>query len=614
MLLHEKLSALQQALNIKNAALARESGLDPASVSRFLTGKRLFPYKYLPLLCDTMARLFPQGASSTVLPRELQQLTGNGHIDPAALSKAVLVWLQNSPEYRKKQAKAGRKPHNKKKKDPSAAGKVFGEKLSLLMDIAGISGAQLAGALYIDPSMIYKYRIGSRSPKKETLESIVRYICSHIKSEDGQRRILAATGTEPDTADLTDMTPEGFRLWMNEWLSEEHTWDASAIESLLETINDFNYFGDSSGIIPLAEIAPLAGDITQNESFWGIAGMQNAATRYLYYAATLDAPVTLCICTTSSLDFLTMSLRWKAIWASLMLHCLFKGHIIKIIYNMADRSMTEIMEAIEAFVPLYMAGRMEPYTFKRPQDNTMRHTTYLIENHVVVTASYAEGLDDEGEYIYSTEPQRLAAQKKHFDALLAASSSLMDIYRSTDSMENFEIRLGRFWGLPGDATLLLPSLSLATLPEPLLHEMLNREKLDPETCGKIFSVYNAAKQWFHLQLDTGRLYELSVIAKRELWETEEVFWDIPAHLVPRPIPYTQKEYAAHMEYIRRLEKEKPNYRFYELTEAPFRNIKVYHKAAEVIVQKSGNPSAAFAISNIYMCRGFEQFLPGLSRK
>ncbi len=607
------ISALAQALNIKNADLARESGLDAASVSRFLTGKRLFPYKYLPLLCETMARMFPQGVKGDYLPSELRGITGNKLLGSEELSESVLTWLQNSPEYVKKQPDTGGKPESgkKSKKDLFASQKVFGEKLSLLMDIAKITGSQLAGALYVDPSMIYKYRIGTRSPKKDTLESLTGYICSHIKDTDMRRRILNAAGAGPDTS---DMAQEDFRIWINEWLSEEHTWDVSGIESFLETIDDFRYFGESGDVIPLSEIAPLAGDVTQNESFWGVEGMRSAATRYLYYAAIMDTPSTLYICTTSSLDFVTMNLRWKAVWGSLMIHCLLKGHTIKIIYNMADRSVAEIVDAIEAFVPLYMVGRMEPYSFKRPQGSTIRHTTYLIENHVAVTASYAEGMDDEAEYIYSTEPKRLAVQKKHFDSLLSVSNNLMDIYRSADGMDGYEVRLGRFWGLNGDATVLLPSLSIATIPEDVLNAMLLRSGTDEETRGKILSFYAAEKQWIKLQLGIGRLNELSVIADWEALEAGDVFLDIPSHLVPRPIPYIQDEYAAHLANIRRLQKKNTSYRFYELAKAPFRNIKVYHKSAEVIVQKAGYPSAAFAISNVYMCRGFEKFLPQLNLK
>lgn len=612
MLLHEKLSALQQSLKIKNAALARESGLDAASVSRFLLGKRLFPYKYLPLLCDTMARMFPQGVEGESLPEELRELTGDGQISSEALSESALIWLQNSPEYdNKKSASKNSISRKKTKKAPRTSLKAFGEKLTLLMDSAGISGTQLAGALHVDPSLISKYRIGVRSPSEDAIKGAAAYICSHVKTADERRRILEAAGAGSEADNLTF---EDFLIWVEEWLSEGHTWEISAIESLLETLDDFSYFGDSSGVIPLDEIASLAEDISKNESFWGIEGMRLAATRYLYYGATLDEPSTLCICTTSSLDFLTQDLRWKAVWASLMIHCLLRGHTIKIIYNMADRSVVEIMDAIEAFVPLYMVGNMEPYAFKGPQDNSMRHTIYLIPNHVAVTASYAEGLDDEGEYVYSTEPRRLAAQKKYFDALLSDSNRLMDIYRITDGMEGFDIRLGRFWSLPGKATLLLPSLSLSTLPETALNSALERSGYSIESCEKIRRVHAAARQWMILHLNTGMLDELSVIAGQKELEEGEVFLDIPAHLVPKPISYTAKEYAAHLAHIRRLEKRQPNYRFHDLLEAPFRNIKVYHKPSEVIVQKAGYPAAAFAIGNVYMCRGFEQFLPQLKQK
>ncbi len=611
MLLHEKLSALQQALNVKNATLARESGLDAASVSRFLQGKRLFPLKYLPLLCATMARLFPEGVLGAALPDELRALTGDGFIEAQALSEAALAWLSDSPEYQKKRLSAGEKRAAKKanRKNSSSSMKLFGEKLSLLMDIAGVSGSQLSAALYIDPSLIYKYRIGSRSPKKETLDGISDYICSRIKSAD-RARMLASAGI----ANTGDMTAELFHERINEWLQEDQALDISVLDSLLESINDFSYSGSNTGVIPLSEIAPLAGDVARNESFWGIEGMRQAATRYLYCAATLDAPTTLYICTTSSLDFLTADIKWKAIWGSLMVHCLTKGHTIKMIHNMYDRNVSEIVEALEAFGPLYMVGRMEPYIFKMQQSATIRHTIYLIENHAVVTASYAEGQDDEGEYVYSTEPQRLAAQKKHFEAMLADCVSLADIYRSADGMEGFDIRLGRFWGLPGGATLLEPSLSLFTMPESILRSILDRTELDDEAQRKILNFYTVEKQWLSLQMDADGVSELAVIADWEALTAGEVYLDIPSYLITQRIPYTQDEYAAHLAHIRRLQKETHGYRFMELAESPFRNIKVYYKSDEFLVEKAGQPAIIFAVSNVYMCRAAHQMLSRLRRK
>ena len=608
MLLHEKLSALQQALNVKNATLAKESGLDAASISRFLQGKRIFPAKYLPMLCQTMARLFPGGVKGEHLPEELREMTGDGPIDAEALSEAALAWLQDSPEYKKKRFGAGEK--RGKRKNSSSSMKVFGEKLSLLMDIADVSGAQLSSALFIDPSLIYKYRVGSRSPKKETLEGMSAYICSRMTNADVRARMLASAGIK----NAADMTDEAFSETISAWLQEDQVLDISVLGSLLETINDFSYFGGNVGVIPLSEIAPLAGDVSQNESFWGIEGMRQAATRYLYYAATLETPVTMYICTTSSLDFLTMDLKWKAIWGSLMAHCLLKGHTIKMIHNMYDRNVSEIVEALEAFGPLYMVGRMEPYIFKMQQSTTIRHTIYLIEDHAVVTASYAQGQDDEGEYVYSTEPQRLIAQKKHFEALLADCVSLADIYRSADGMEGFEIRLGRFWGLPGSATLLMPSLSLFTMPENILRSVLERAQLGDEAQRKILDYYAAEKQWLGLQMNADGVTELAVVADWESLTAGEVYLDIPSHLITQRIPYTQDEYAAHLSHVRRMEKGTSGYRFIELAESPFRNIKMYYKPDEAFVEKAGHPAIVFAISNVYMCRAAHQFLSRLKRK
>ncbi len=94
----------------------------------------------------------------------------------------------------------------------------------------------------------------------------------------------------------------------------------------------------------------------------------------------------------------------------------------------------------------------------------------------------------------------------------------------------------------------------------------------------------------------------------------EVYLDIPAYLVSQRIPYTQDEYAAHLSNIRRLEKETPGYRFTELSESPFSNIKVYYKPDETIVEKAGHPAIVFAISNAYLCRAAHKLLSRLERK
>lgn len=626
MRLYDKLSALQKALPLKNADLARGTGLDPAAVSRFFLGKRPLPLKYLPALCDAIVQLQPDGVSAEILPLPLQAWTGStGLIAPAKLSEALFSWLTEDLELEEEQRKEEKRERRKastarQASEPHAKARAaahrlstkgFAEKLSLLMDVTGLTGSMIASALHVDTTLIYKYRMGTRFPslKDDTIPVLSDYIGRHIRDAEQREQLLTAAGFSlPESK----VAPEDMGLWLERWFLETRAEDTSTTWSFLESVEHFNYFAFKDMLIPLENIAPLAGDVLKNESFWGIAGMRDAATRYLYYAALQEKPVTLCISTTASLDFLTKDPYWKIVWGSLMVHCLQKGHTIKIIYNMADRTIPEIMDAIEAFVPLYMTGTMEPYTFKKPQGLTVRNTIFLIEDQVVVTANYAEGLDDEGEYLYSTEPQRLAVQKKHFDALLQTSRSLMDIYRRENDREVYLLRLGRFWVRPGDATLLLPSLSLGTMPEALLLAMLSRVNAPLEAREKIRTLHASAALWLRRQLNVGRLDEITLSTPEAAIDNKGVYADIQTHLLPESISYTQEEYATHLAHIRELERAWPNYRLHTLPkEEPFRNIKVFHKNSEVIVEKIGDPAAAFAIENIPMCQGFAQLLTEL---
>lgn len=604
----QKLHRLLEVLQIKNADLARETGLDAASISRYKLGKRPLSSRHILLLSQAIARLAPTELDEGRWPEDLSLPAGDDEGE-AGLAQAIRLWLSDGIDAEAPE-KRTRAPRRHKREQRL---KIFGEKLSLLMDTAELSGAQIANALHVDPSLIYKYRLGTRSPspQSDTIERIAAYVCSQARTPEQRRRIAEAAGIE---AGGRTIAAEELQQWLVPWLKEPQEEDTSTIATFLKRVDDVDFFASQAGLIPLERIAPLVGDPQLNQSFWGIQGMRDSAARFLYRAATLAEATTICIYTSSSLDFLTADSQWQAVWASLMVHCLLKGHRIRIIHNMANRSVAEIMEAIAAFVPLYMIGRMEPYTFRKPESTLLRHTLYLVEGQVAVTADYAAGMDDSGEYIYSDEPRRLASLQQHFEVLLANCNDLMQIYRGVGEREAYAIRLSRFWQMSGDATLLLPSLSLATLPETLLSGMLNRADLPEASRHQILGFYANERRALERQLERANLDELSVIASEQGLAAEDVVLDIPHHLLPQPIVYRPHEYSAHLQRIRELERQQSNYRFLTLPAAPFRNIKVFHRKAEVIVQKAGNPAAAFVIDNIHMCHGFEHFLNELKQK
>jgi len=151
--------------------------------------------------------------------------------------------------------------------------------------------------------------------------------------------------------------------------------------------------------------------------------------------------------------------------------------------------------------------------------------------------------------------------------------------------------------------------TICTMPKVLLSGILSRANVTKDERERIMTARALAETRMRLQLTAGKLDEMAMVASDARLDAGEVLLDIPAGLLS--LAYTPEEYAVHLAYVRQMGNEILGYRFYELDESPFHNIKVFSKSAEVIVQKSGDPAAVFAIENIYMCRGFTQFLAEL---
>ncbi len=203
--------------------------MDPAAISRYFAGMRLLPVKYIAPLCEAISRLWPGGAPAESLPPELHKWTGRfGLIPSDRLSQALIAWLMEDMEQeealRVKERQAKRKPYERKAASNEVAAesskrgsvaKDFAAKLSLLMDTAGVSGSQLASALHVDPTLVYKYRAGSRLPTRRgnTVQIIADTIARYIRSDEQREMIITAAGYAE-----ADIAPEEFSAFIEAYL------------------------------------------------------------------------------------------------------------------------------------------------------------------------------------------------------------------------------------------------------------------------------------------------------------------------------------------------------------------------------------------------------------
>ncbi|GHV12066.1 hypothetical protein FACS1894219_04300 [Clostridia bacterium] len=596
-MLSDKIDAVMEAVGIKNVALANATGYDPSLISKYRKGTRdALRYETVKSLCAALASLTPEDFDGEDLPDKLREIAGPWPMERGRFSDALFMWFTEETMLLRPAIKYD-----------SSSLKIFGEKLTELMSVAKLTNIQLAKSLSVDASLVARYKSGVRFPSERgaAVPAIAACIVRNIKDEQKKQEIAEIVGGE--SGDLTARVLA--------WLSEmpESREDTSGIESFLESVDSYRY-RVKQPVLPMITLKPFAGDGKADRSFHGVKGMRQAILRALYYTAQKDKPTTLYLTSTCSMEYLNDKL-FVAQWASLMVHCLAKGHTMKIIYNIADRDIDETMTAIQSFVPLYMIGNIEPYWFKTDEKSVFRVTWFVIENLAAISSVCTLDMDEDAVFDYTTDPERVAMLTTQFKGLFKYSGELMRIYRQQTGMEGYDVRLASFWRAPGDMSVLIPSLSLATMPEELLTKILSRTDTDRETSGRIKEAFSRREQWLMRQVVQGGLTEYTVIADTARLQAGEVFVDIPAYLYDKPIAYTPDEYAAHLAYIRQLERKMQDYRLGELPMSPFANIKVmYKKDVLTVVEKMGTPAAAFAFDNPFMCNGFEGFFAELEKR
>ncbi|MGI6105590.1 MAG: hypothetical protein ACOYD7_05290 [Raoultibacter sp.] len=599
MLFDEKLDLILTALGIKNIDLANKVGVDPSLISRIRAGKRKKPSKqqFLVALSGAIAELSSPEINTETLPYELSERISASSIKRSDFEKLLLMWFVEEEE-------SATKPE-----PGTSSSRVFGEKLSALLEIADVTNAQIARALNVDLSLVSLYRSGTRFPaaRSATIESISSFFARQNLNETQEKILRETIGYEGDAKDS-----EALQVAIMTWLSIESkdvlSSESDSVESFLERVDSFGEFAAGRTVIPLEIIEQSALDGNEPAVLFGFEGIQKAAVSYLVHVARQDSPQTLHHFSDQSTEWMLGNPEYAKVWASLMVHVLSRGHKLRIIHTV-NRDSTELFSAMENWIPLYMIGEITPYYFRSGSSGRFRTSHFLAEDLALISGYCAPEMESRAVYRYDTDPHIVACAKEQFDGLLSQCSELMKVYKGRTDEESYRIHLNAFWGRRGNVVSLLPRLSLATIPQDLFRAILDRLGIDSESVSLLLETQAEQARVLKRMLESSELEELCVLESMDSVQGGEVYLDIPPNLLDEPVAYSCEEYQAHVRHIEQLEAENPGYRFIPLEQSPFRNIRIFCKEnGRSIVEKLSVPSMAFSFNNPHMCRGISHFL------
>lgn len=306
------------------------------------------------------------------------------------------------------------------------------KKLDFLMNLTSTKNNMLARALNFDNSHISRIRSGERGlPKQRSfLEPAADFFAKRIKEP------FQIKGAE-------DMICPG-RKWP-ESVSDQ----AALIAAWLADSDLEYYFTGSSYLMQEASGEGAFGSI-QNPAFfyYGNEGKRQAAERLLTAALKSHTAEKLLLFSDEDMSWMTEDPSYFKKWGSLMMSNLKKGNQVCMIHNLS-RNLGELMAAVSGWIPLYLTGGIEPWYCPKIRDGLFHQTRFIIQGREAAFGGYA-GNDVQNAYtVYTEDREMLQLLEAQFQALLATSQPLMQVFTRTDSAA-FEEAAGEFRKAEGE--------------------------------------------------------------------------------------------------------------------------------------------------------------------
>ena len=575
----EKLRQILSCIGASPTELARSMGIDPSNISRMLTGKRI-PKNGGEGACNLVNGIY-FFADERGKIAGLCALISCEAADSADIVKThMMAWLYNGMNETPKKQGAPKE---------TIPYRTFGEKLNAVMELAELSNVRFGKLINVDTSYVSRFRSGLRSPKSnpKTTDAVCTVLLNRLYEQKKIKQLGAIMKLSPESLKDTDEAFTRFRNWL---FDADEADNSPIVEKLIENIDAFSL----DAKMPLPLFAEAVDNISEDAVYFGMTGLQNAVVRFLGTAIRSNAKELL-LYSDQNIDWM-IDPPFRINWAALMLRCVKQGIHICIIHTI-DRDLTEMIDAITNWLPLYMSGMIESYYSKRQKNARFSNTLFLCPGVACISGNNVIGQEmQHGIYRYDTEKAMLEAHRMSFEGLLTESKHLVRIYG------NVEDETTALMG-SGGMTVLGTTLSLATMPQETLLAILARTRADDAVKDAVFSVWKNRRELFEANLGKGFVHECIPTAEDEKLFGGEVLTDIPGLTVN----YTPQEYAEHIRGIIALSEAHTNYRFYALPDALFENTKIVLSGGTVAVSRLKAPQVTFMISHPAMCEAFTAY-------
>ena len=567
----DRLNTAIKIAGVSSTDISRYMGCDRSNVSRFIKGKRV-PRQGGGAAQRLTGAIFA-AAEDNGNTESLCGLIGSFGTAEDVRSR-LMLWLYQDETEQKEPDRAAER---------SLPYRSFGQRLDSVMKLTHTSNIRLGKLLSIDPSYISRFRNGFRSPKSNLriMDDMALTLFNRVYEQGLEAQLCALANVRVEAADRDSLYPVFYR-----WLYGKEKDDIPAIENLVENISGF----DSDGkIAPSADSPAVGGQIDSSSVYLGTEGLRKVTLRFLNYVCE-SKPPEIYLYSDQNMNWMVEQSEYAQSWTALMLRCMGNGTRFNIIHNI-ERGLGEMSSAIESWLPLYPTGVIRSYYCRRRSDERFSTTLFICPGKVCVSGQNVKGAEDRcGIYRYDADPALIEYCMNSFRALLNESGVLVRAYPTTQIEST---------SMTADAgiTVITSKLSLATIPENLLGEMLGRANVDERLKGDLSAMWKRQRDYYSRVLDREFVHECIPIAKDEL-----PYIDLPGV----SLRYTREEYTEHLRSLTELLGHS-SYRLYPLPQPCFDDIRIRIARDETVITRFKLPFITYVFEHPYMCGSFVSY-------
>lgn len=412
----KRLQEILTLLDLSGASLAKYSGLNQSTISKYKNGSRT-PDASSPSMHNLVEGIcrYAEVVSKAASLQTFLSIT-----EEEAIPDALHSYLFD--------LKATTNDSESRSIDQSLI-RAFGNRLDSVMTLLDITNIRLSHLMNVDASLISRYRTGARYPKENS--SIHSYLSKILYERIIQQNMEAAfSEISGIQADL--LSPETFA----EWLFLTKDTNLLLIQSAKQILFALDSFTDvkAGDITSVPEMLKNL-SIPESPMYLGSAGLRSASIRFLK-AACLSDSRDIWVYSDSTTDWMNEDKHFLQLWALMMAQCIRKGIHIHIVHSL-NRNIEEMLPAIQNWLPLYMSGMLDSYYCSANNVKSFSHTIFFCPDAACISGMSVKGAEEHAIFHYCAKPDLLSHYQNSFRTFMKDTRPLIKVYK--DAPVNMEM-------------------------------------------------------------------------------------------------------------------------------------------------------------------------------